>query len=175
MLLSTVWTHFKASTTTLHNSPSSWYALLALWSTCVFVVVFISAFCNPGGNRCMTGQAAWDNSWWWTEGPAGGAVKEHACGPVFCEFCNDDWFVRQPINTYSNVSFVMVGLLMLVFGIEDYRYFARSGRFSSDSTPASDPLTPKSARGARHPLQDYSCTSPPNNLVFCGWPSAHFA
>ncbi len=56
-----------------------------------------------------------------------------SCMPNHC-FCEalGDGFIRQPVNTYSNLAFVLVGLLMLAIGRDDWRRGAKNNLMQSE-------------------------------------------
>jgi len=48
----------------------------------------------------------------------------------FCEAVRDG-FIRQPINTYSNLAFVLAGLMMIAFGRDDWSRGKRNNLMQS--------------------------------------------
>ena len=159
---------FCASTTSLHVSRSAWRVLLAIELALFLSALFGCLIITKYHERLPSGQDVWRTDVWedeeWQESSD---IKTSGCAPEpsgFCENCNNDWMIRSPINSFSNVSFVMAGFVVLIFGIEDYRYFKKR----PTAFPYASPPPP-------HALQDYTCLTSPNMLVYCGWSSPHFS
>ncbi|GMI02561.1 hypothetical protein TrLO_g8537 [Triparma laevis f. longispina] len=135
-MLSNFITSLKSSTTTLHIRPTAWKFLSFLLSTTLLATIFVGLYCDPNSDRCPIGNAYSKNFW----GPFN-------CRTEYCESsCPPNALIKAPVDALSNVTFVLVGYVIAVFGWEDYYYFNHSSTKPKES-------------------QDYTCGNPPNLLV----------
>ena len=144
-----LWDHARACTSTLHVRPLAWCLLLVLELLTMFAALFLGYYCADD-ERCPS-KGYWPEDVWGLGGP-------NTCGGWLCERCSIENLIHSPITTLSNVSFVLVGWIILVFGFEDIFYFSLSK--SSDEDEAA-PV---------HPMQDYVRSSPPSLILAgSGW------
>ncbi|NNC96118.1 MAG: hypothetical protein HKN92_11195 [Chitinophagales bacterium] len=86
----------------LHHNISTYYYSIALFIAITgLLIVFLDAYKSH-------------NIWGGWEAAFGNAYS-------FCELDRGPCSVRQPINTWSNLGFLIVGLISLTFGINDFR------------------------------------------------------
>ena len=127
----------RCFTSTLHFRRSTWWFLFVVECLSLFVAFFLGFYC-ASSERCPS-KGYWPTADW---GPAGTESG------WLCERLTPENLIKSPIGALSNVSFVLVGWIILVFGFEDYYYF----HHSSVSAP-------------KHELQDYERGSPPNLVL----------
>lgn len=145
--VSWVWDRSRAATSTLHVRPGSWWLLFSLQFLSMFVALFLGFYC-ASPDRCPS-KGYWPARVW-------GKFGENPCpdyaageGSWLCEKCEKSNLLHSPVGALSTVSFVMVGWIILVWGVEDIHYF-----HFSESTVV-------------HPMQDYTRHSTPS-LILAG-------
>ena len=106
----------RSSTSTHHVRVAAWVCLAAFWAVTLVVVVFVGSFCDPASGRCPE-NGAWSAEVW----------GNYSCRREYCEAsCHRGALIKAPVGALSNIAFIMVGVVIFVFGMEDFAYFQQS-------------------------------------------------
>ncbi len=100
------------STSTFHVRRRTWQILAAILVAMNAFTFITWSVCNSGGSQCLVGDA-WDEDYWGSP----------SCQRGYCEKCYMDRLLRSSANSYSNVVFMMTGVIMFTLTIEDYIFF----------------------------------------------------